>query len=209
MTNSASDNSIWGSGDDTVSFTAMQDGTHADYQLLDGFEREHASGLAGRIVETLERMTDSLGGYKITRLEHSLQTATRARLDGADIDWVVAALVHDIGDELAPYNHAEYAASILRPYVREEVTWVVEQHGLFQSYYFAHHLGGDRNARDRLADHTWALLCTDFCARWDQSSFDPDFAIDPLDSFVDELTEVFGRTAYAPDVIAAGQGALT
>ena len=197
------------SGDQVVSFTAMEDGTEADYLLLDGFERQHAAGLGRRILETLGRLTDSLGGYKITRLEHSLQTATRARLDGADIDWVVAALVHDIGDELAPYNHAEFAASILRPYVREEVTWVVEQHALFQSYYFAHHLGGDRNARDRLAGHQWAQLCADFCARWDQSSFDPDFPIHPLDSFADEVIEVFGRTAHAADVVAAGSAVLT
>jgi predicted HD phosphohydrolase len=191
-----------------VSFTAMEHGTQADYLLLDGYERDHAAGLPGRIIDSLARLSDSLGGYKITRLEHSLQTATRARLDGADIDWVVAALVHDIGDELAPYNHAEFAASILRPYVRAEVTWVVEQHGLFQSYYFAHHLGGDRHARDRLAEHPWAQLCTDFCARWDQSSFDPDFQIDPLDSFVDDVAEVFTRVAHAPDVVAAGPGTL-
>ena len=138
--------------DDTavVSFTAMEDGTAADYALLDRFERAHAAGLGDRILATLARLDDSLGGYRVTRLEHSLQTATRARRDGADIDWVVAALVHDIGDELAPYNHAEFAAAVIRPYVREEVAWVVEQHGVFQSWYFAHHLGGDRNRRDTL-----------------------------------------------------------
>lgn len=194
--------------DAVVSFTAMEDGTKADYLLLDGLERRHAAGLADRIITSLERLTDSLGGYRITRLEHSLQTATRARLDGADTDWIVAALVHDIGDELAPYNHAEFAASVLRPYVREEITWVVEQHGLFQSYYFAHHFGGDRQARDQMADHRWAQLCTDFCARWDQSSFDPDFPIHALESFTDEVREVFGRTAHAHDVVAAGSGQL-
>lgn len=191
-----------------VSFTAMEDGTAADYALLDRFEREHAAGLGDRILDTLARLTDSLGGYRITRLEHSLQSATRARLDGADIDWVVAALVHDIGDELAPYNHAEFAAAVLRPYVREEVTWVIEQHGVFQSWYFAHHLGGDRNRRDAYADHRWAPLCADFCARWDQSSFDPDHQIDSLDSFADEVREVFSRAAHDPRVTAAGPSRL-
>jgi predicted HD phosphohydrolase len=192
----------------TVSFTAMEHGSSADYALLDGFERQHASHLGDRIIDTLDRLSDSLDGYQITRLEHSLQTATRARLDGADIDWIVAALVHDIGDELAPLNHSELAAAVLRPYVREEITWVVEQHGVFQSYYFAHHLGGDRNGRDAFADHKWALLCADFCALWDQSSFDPSFPIHTLDSFVDEVQEVFGRTAHHPSVIAAGQARL-
>jgi len=189
---------------DVVSFTAMEDGTATDYALLHRLESEYAAGLGDRILSTLERLTDSLGGYRITRLEHSLQAATRARIDGADVDWVVAALVHDIGDELAPYNHAEYAAAVLRPYVREEVTWVVEQHGVFQSWYFAHHLGGDRNGRDAFAGHPWADLCAEFCARWDQSSFDPGHRIDPLESFADEVREVFGRPAHDMSITAPG-----
>lgn len=193
---------------DVVSFTAMEHGTAADYALLDRYEHEHAAGLAGRVLDTLGRLTDSMGGYRITRLEHSLQSATRARLDGADVDWVVAALLHDIGDELAPFNHSELAASILQPYVREEVHWVVQHHGVFQSYYFAHHLGGDRDARDRFAGHQWADLCARFCADWDQNSFDPEFPIDPLDSFADDVHSVFAREPWAPAVIAAGPAQL-
>ena len=191
-----------------VSFTAMEAGTADDYALLDRFERQHAHGLADRLLDTLDRLTDSLGGYRITRLEHSLQSATRARLAGADVDWVVAALLHDIGDELAPDNHSEFAASVLQPYVRAEVHWVVQHHGVFQSYYYAHHLGGDRNARDRFADHRWAGLCAQFCAEWDQNSFDPDFAIDDLSTFVDDVHEVFERAAWAPDVVTVGSERL-
>ncbi len=192
----------------TVSFTAMEDGTKADYELLDRFERQHAAGTADRVLAALDRLTGSMGGYRISRLEHSLQTATRARLDGADVDWVVAALVHDIGDELAPYNHAAIAAETLRPYVRAEVTWTIEQHGLFQNWYYAHHLGGDRNGRDRFADHPWYGVCADFCARWDQPSFDPEFPIHALDSFADEVHAVFGRPAWDAAVLAAGPAAL-
>lgn len=194
---------------EVVSFTAMEAGTAEDYRLLDRFERSHAAHLGDRVLDTLDRLTDSLGGYQITRLEHSLQTATRARLAGADLDWVVAALVHDIGDELAPYNHSEYAAAMLRPYVRSEVTWVIEQHGVFQSWYYAHHLGGDRDGRDVFAGHQWAGICAQFCAEWDQNSFDPDFAIHTLDSFADDVREVFGRQAHAADVVAAGPARLT
>ena len=122
--------------------------------------------------------------------------------------WVVATLLHDIGDELAPYNHAEFAASILRPYVREEVTWVIAQHGVFQSYYFAHHLDGDRDGRDAFAEHPWYDLCADFCARWDQNSFNPDDPIDELESFADDVREVFARTAWDPAVIAPGPAEL-
>ena len=131
-----------GAGRGVVGFTAMENGTADDYRLLDRYEREHAEGLADRVLDTLVRLDDSLAGYRITRLEHSLQTATRARQAGADVDWVVAALVHDVGDHLAPFNHDEFAAAMLRPYVREEVTWVVRHHGLFQRYHYAHHLGG-------------------------------------------------------------------
>ncbi len=186
----------------------MAEGSADDYALLDRYERVQAAGLADRLLETLDRLTGSLGGYQITRLEHSLQAATRARLDGADVNWVVAALVHDVGDELAPYNHSELGASILRPYVPAEVAWVVAQHGLFQSYYYAHHLGGDRNGRDQFAGHEWAPLCLDFCARWDQNSFDPAFPTHTLDSFADDLRKVFGRPAWQSDVVAVGSQRL-
>lgn len=192
----------------TVSFTEMQHGTAADYELLDRFERQHADGLADRLLGVVARLDEGLAGYQITRTEHSLQTATRARLAGADTDWIVAALLHDIGDDLAPFNHAEFAASVLRPYVREEVTWVIEQHGLFQSYYFAHHLGGDRHRRDQYADHPWFQLCADFCAEWDQSSFDPAGPIHPIESFADQVHEVFSRPAWNADVTSAGPASL-
>jgi predicted HD phosphohydrolase len=192
-----------------VGFTAMADGTGEDYALLDRYERVHAGGLADRLLDTLDRLTGSLGGYQITRLEHSLQAATRARLSGASVDWLVAALLHDIGDELAPYNHSEFAAAVLQPYVAEEVHWVVLHHGVFQSYYYAHHLGGDRNLRDRYMDHRWAPLCVQLCAEWDQNSFDPDFPIHELASFEDEVRVVFGRAAWDPAVIAVGSERLT
>lgn len=191
-----------------VSFTAMADGTAADYALLDRYERAHASELSDRILSALHGLTQSMGGYQINRLEHSLQSATRARLDGADVNWVVAALVHDIGDDLAPMNHSELAAAVLQPYVPEEVHWVVQHHGIFQSYYYAHHLGGDRDARDRFADHRWAKLCMDFCERWDQPSFDPDFPIHELATFEDDVREVFGRSPWSVDVIAVGSETL-
>jgi predicted HD phosphohydrolase len=191
-----------------VSFRAMEHGTADDYALLDRYEREHTRGLVDRLFDALDRLSGSMGGYRITRLEHSLQTATRARLDGADVDWIVAALVHDVGDDLAPDNHSEFAASILQPYVPAEVHWVVRHHGIFQSYYYAHHLGGDRNARDRFADHRWAGLCAQFCAEWDQCSFDPDFPIHDLASFGDDVREVFGRPAWGEDVIAVGNERL-
>jgi predicted HD phosphohydrolase len=192
-----------------VGFTAMADGTKADYELLDRYERSYVGHLPNRLMETLDGLTGSLGGYKITRLEHSLQAATRARLAGADVNWVVAALMHDIGDELAPYNHSELAASVLKPYVPEEVHWVVLHHGVFQSYYYAHHLGGDRNLRDRYMDHRWAPLCMQFCEEWDQNSFDPEFPIHDLATFEDDVREVFGRAAWDPQVVSVGSGRLT
>ncbi|MDY0885590.1 HD domain-containing protein [Dongia soli] len=182
----------------TVSFLQMKDGTRDDYLLLDQSERNFATGLPGRVMEALAKLDHSLEGYKVSRLEHSLQSATRAEADGADEEMIVAALIHDIGDELAPYNHAEIAAGMIRPYVRAEVTWVVEQHGIFQMYYYAHHLGGDRNARDRFRDHHWYASCERFCERWDQASFDPDYASKPLSYWEPLVRDIFGRQAHDP-----------
>jgi predicted HD phosphohydrolase len=186
----------------TVGFRAMKDGTRADYLLLDAAEREYARGLPARILAALGNLDHSLQGYQLSRLSHSLQAATRAQADGADEEMVVAALIHDIGDDLAPYNHAEVAAAILRPYVRPEVTWIVEQHGLMQTYYYAHHTGGDRNARERLRGHIWFDACADFCERWDQASFDPGYPSLPLAAFEPLVQRIFGREAHDPRYVS-------
>jgi predicted HD phosphohydrolase len=181
-----------------VSFREMKDGTREDYLLLDESERAYALGLADRVLENLRKLDHSIEGYPVSRLGHSLQAATRAARDGADEELIVAALLHDIGDELAPYNHAELAAAILRPYVRPEVTWIVAQHGLFQNYYYVHHLGGDRHARERFRDHPWYEATKNFCARWDQCSFDPEYRSEPLGYFEPAVRRIFARTPHDP-----------
>jgi predicted HD phosphohydrolase len=190
-----------------VSFRRMEDGTREDYELLDRAERDYAAGLPGRVLEAVRKLDHSLAGYPVSRLGHSLQTATRALNDGADDELIVAALIHDVGDELAPYNHAEIAAGIIRPYVRPEVAWIVEQHGLIQTYYYVHHTGGDRYMRDKLRGHKWFDACVDFCHRWDQSSFDPDYPTQPLEVFVPYVQRIFGRVAHDPRYTAEAERA--
>lgn len=190
---------------ETVSFTQMKDGTREDYELLHEKEAGFLSGTADRLLQELARQgEETLEGYRITRLEHGLQSATRAEREGADTDWIVSALLHDIGDGLAPQNHDRMAAEILRPFVREECAWVVEHHGLFQSYYYGHHYGWDRNARDKFKDHQHFQACVDFCERWDQSSFDPGYDSEDLEHFAPMVREVFARKAYDPEVMQDG-----
>ncbi len=189
---------------DHVKFTAMQDGDKEDYDFLTEHEVEYTKGTADRLLSALVSLDESLSGYKVTRLEHSLQSATRAERDGADIDWVVSALLHDIGDIFAPYNHDEYAATILKPFVREQCTWVVEKHGDFQMLYYGHHVGGDQHKRDAYAGHPYFDDCAEFCARWDQASFDPDYDTLPLSHFEARVQEVFARAPYDPDVMRPG-----
>ena len=181
-----------------VRFRRMEDGTREDYALLDRAEREYVHALPDRLLEALRKLDQSLQGYPVSRLSHSLQAATRALKDGADDELVVAALIHDVGDDLAPYNHSEIAAGIIRPYVRPEVTWIVEQHGLFQTYYYAHHYDRDRNAREKFRGHPWYQACKDFCADWDQCSFDPGYPSEPLAAFEPKLREIFSRPAHDP-----------
>ena len=178
---------------ETVKFTSMADGTAEDYALLDRYEEEYVAVLPDRMMEALEKLRTSFAGYQVTRYEHSLQSATRALRDGRDEEYVVGALMHDVGDELAPYTHGEMVAAILKPYVRPEVCWIVKHHGLFQMYYYAHHSGGDRNARDRYRDHQWFDACAEFCERYDQNCFDPDYEPLPLDFFEPMVRRVFGR----------------
>jgi len=189
----------------TVSFTAMKDGTREEYALLAQLEKPFLALTADRVLDELRRADEvTLEGYKISRLTHGLQSATRAMRDGADIDWVVGALLHDIGDGLAPQNHDRMSAEVIRPFVRWDVAWVVEHHGIFQMLYYAHHYGWDRDARERFRDHPCFDSCAEFCERWDQSSFDPDYPTEPLSRFEPMLREVFGRKAYDPEVLREG-----
>jgi len=178
---------------ETVSFTRMQDGTTADYELLETLEEEFVKALPSRIEATLKNLENSFGGYKITRLEHSLQSATRAHRDGQSVDYVVAALVHDIGDELAPHSHSEMAASILRPYVSEKLYWIVKTHGVFQMYYYGDQCGMDKNTRDRFRDNPWFDEAVEFCEKYDENCFDPAYQSEPLEFFRPMLEEVFTR----------------
>ena len=191
----------------TVSFTQMKHGTREDYQLLHQHEESFHGKTAQRLLAELKRQgQDSLNGYPISRLEHSLQSATRAWRDNANDDWIVAALLHDIGDGLAPQNHDRMAAEIIRPFVSEEVTWVIEHHGAFQMIYYAHHIDGwNPNDRDQYAGHSYYQSAVDFCERWDQNCFEPDYENQSLEFFAPFLERVFARKAYAQKTIKAGE----
>jgi len=180
----------------TVNFTEMKNGSKEDYLLLDKHEKEYINGTADRIIKFMSGLNSGLEGYKITRLEHSLQTATRAFNDKASEEMVVAALLHDIGDELAPLNHSEYAAAVLKPYVSKKTHWIVEKHGEFQMYYYAHHVGENRNLRDKYKNHKYYNDTLEFCEKWDQTSFNPNFKSLKLKDFEPLIRKIFSRKPY-------------
>ncbi|MDC3125430.1 HD domain-containing protein [Candidatus Pelagibacter sp.] len=180
----------------TVNFTEMKNGTKDDYQLLEKHEKNFERHTADRILKYLSKQTSTLQGYKISRLEHALQAATRAYKNNESEEMIVATLLHDIGDDLAPMNHSQYAASILRPYVSEKTYWIILHHGLFQTYYSAHHLDRDRNARDKFKDHKYYAATIDFCENYDQCSFDPNFKNMTLKDFEPLVKKIFSRDPY-------------
>ena len=179
-----------------VNFTEMKNGSKEDYELLEKYEKNFELKTANRLLKYLASQTTTLEGYQITRLEHSLQAATRAYKNGESEEMVVATLLHDIGDDLAPMNHSQYAASIIRPYVSEKTYWIILHHGLFRTYYSAHHLGGDRNARDKFKDHKYYQDTVDFCEKYDQSSFDPDYKAMSLEDFEPMVKKIFDRKPF-------------
>ena len=181
----------------TVNFIEMKHGTKEDYLLLDKHEKKYIEGTADRLLKFMSGLTSTLEGYKISRLEHSLQTATRALKDKASDEMIVAALFHDIGDELAPLNHSEYAAAVLKPYVSEKCHWIVEKHGEFQMYYYAHHLGGNKNQREKYKGHKYYQETVNFCENWDQKSFDPNYKSLLLKEFEPLVKKIFSRKPYS------------
>ncbi len=176
-----------------VSWTKMEDGTQEDWDLLFRLEKQANSDVVDRIIAHLKMLDVDWGGYRINRYQHSLQSASLAERDGADEEMVVAALLHDIGDIISPFNHSEFAAAVVRPYVSEKIYWIIKHHGLFQSYYYNEYIGGDRDSRDQFKDHPHYQACIDFCAKYDQNAFDPDYDTLPLEHFLPAVKRVFAR----------------
>ena len=176
-----------------VKFTEMSQGTREEYEFLDRLEKEYIAGLPARLMQALRELEHTFSGYQVSRLGHSLQSATRAHRAGESTEVIVAALLHDIGDALAPHSHSELAAAVLRPYVSEKTYWIVKHHGVFQMYYYAHHSGGDRNARERFKDHRWYADAVHFCEHYDQNCFDPAYDCEPLEFFEPMVQEIFAR----------------
>ena len=186
-------------------FTSMEHCTVDDWATISSHFPDFARGLPDRILAHLRLLGGDFGGFAVDRLTHSLQTATLAHRDGRDEEYVVCALLHDIGDTLGSYNHADVAAAIVKPFVSEENHWMVEKHAIFQGYYFFHHLGMDRNMREQFRGHPWFERTAEFCARYDGPAFDPAGETLPLEFFEPILRQVLAmpkRSLYeapAPD----------
>ena len=164
-------------------FSSFAESTAEDWALITPQLNVTQSFVPDRVLGLLREMKTDHGGFPVDRLEHSLQTATRAERDGRDEEYVLCALIHDIGDTLSPFNHPEIGAAILKPFVSEANHWMVDKHGVFQGYYFWHHIGGDRNAREAYRDSPYFEYTAEFCAKYDQTAFDPDYRSEPLEHF--------------------------
>jgi len=168
---------------DKAKFTAMMDGTAEDWQAIMRANAPHRGKHVDAILAHMKLLDGDDGGYAVDRLEHSLQTATRAHHDGRDEEYVVCALLHDLGDILLPASHAEFGAAILKPYVSEANHFMLEKHGIFQGYYFFHHLGLDRDMREEYRGHPHFEYTAQFCHLYDQCAFDPAYDSMPLEAF--------------------------
>jgi predicted HD phosphohydrolase len=176
-----------------ATFRSMDQSTPEDWALIVPEFVHLASGLARRVLTHLALLDGDYGGFPIDRLHHSRLTATLALEAGEDDEYVACALLHDIGDTLGSWNHPEVAAAILHPFVSEENHWMVEKHGIFQGYYFFHHVGMDRNMRDALRDHPSYVRTEEFCAKYDGPAFDPKRESLPLAYFEPMVGRVFAQ----------------
>ena len=172
-------------------FTHMQDGTQEDWAIIAADFSAYARQLPARILAHLKLLEGDFGGFPVDRLTHPLQTASRAWRDGRDEEYVVCALLHDIGDTLGSYNHPDIAAAILKPFVDDKLHWIAGQHGVFQGYYFFHYLGMDRNLRDTLRGHPHYEDTARFCELYDQTAFDGGYESAPLAFFEPMVRQVF------------------
>lgn len=177
-------------------FRHFDEATAADWKPIDEKFVMFQAGIAGQMVAHLRLLADHDLGYPVDRYVHSLQTATRARRAGADEETVVCALLHDIGDTLAPLNHGAVAAAMLAPYISPLNVWMVEHHEEFQGLYYAEYFGGDKHARDRYRDHPAFARTARFTDEWDQKAFDRDYDTLPVEAFMPTLERIFARTPW-------------
>ena len=174
-----------------ATFTSMELSTADDWKAI-GAEFPATAATAGdRVLAHLKLLDGDMGGFPIDRYQHSLQTATRALKDGRDEEYVVCALLHDIGDTLGCYNHFDIAAAILKPFVSDANLWMVQHHGIFQGYYFFHHIGLDRNMREQFRSSPHFNLTEEFCALYDNPAFDPKAETLPISEFEPMVRRVF------------------
>ena len=179
--------------DKQATFAEMKNGTAEDYAIIAEQGSKHASELPNRIMDHLNLLKGDTGGFAVDRFTHSIQTATRAHRDGKDEEYVVCALLHDIGDSIASANHADLAATMLEPFVSDKNYWIVKHHGIFQGYYFFEHMGLDKNMRDQFKGHEYWNDCVEFCAKYDQNSFDPEYENLPIEEFIPMVHNVFAK----------------
>jgi predicted HD phosphohydrolase len=176
-----------------ATFRSMEESSQADWAIIGAHFMAFNQGLPDRVLKHLKLLDGDYGGFPVDRLQHSLQTATRAHRAGESEPYVVAALLHDIGDTLASYNHPDIAAAILKPFVDDKLHWMVEHHGVFQGYYFFHHLGMNRDMREAFRGHEHFEDTAKFCELYDQSSFDPAYDSAPLEYFEPMVRRVLSR----------------
>lgn len=172
-------------------FQTMCDGTQEDWSIINRAMKPFIAELPDRVLGHLRLLHGDCGGFAVDRLEHCLQTATRAFRDGRDEEYVVCALLHDMGDVLGPRNHADIAAAIVKPFVSEQNHWMVEKHAIFQGYYFFHYLGLDRNMRDKFREHPWYDYVEEFCREYDGPAFSPTYRSMALEEFEPMVRRVF------------------
>ncbi|WP_160152402.1 HD domain-containing protein [Microbulbifer sp. ALW1] len=176
-----------------ATFTHMEQGSAEDWKCIADAFGPFAQGLADRVIAHLKLLEGDFGGFPVDRLTHCLQTATLAHRDGKDEEYVICALLHDIGDTLGSYNHADVAAVILEPFVSEANHWMIKHHAIFQGYYFFHYLGMDRNLRDNYREHRYFAQTLEFIQKYDAPAFDAEGETLPLAFFEPMLKRVFEK----------------
>lgn len=174
-----------------ASFKSLQESVNEDWPLILNEFGQFAKGLPDRVMTHLMLLEGDFGGFPVDRYTHSLQTATLALTDGRDEEYVVCALLHDIGDTLGTYNHPDIACAILKPFVCEANLWMIQYHNIFQGYYFFHHIGMDRNMREQFRDHDHFERTAEFCELYDSPAFDTNAETLPISEFEPLLRRVF------------------
>jgi predicted HD phosphohydrolase len=178
--------------EDKTRFTSMDRSNFFQWlTIANSSSKLHAINAPKAVINLLKQCQRYSFGMPVNVLQHCLQTATRAARANASDEWVLAALLHDVGIAISYPGHAQISAAIIRSFVSEAVYKTVFHHHEFELAHYGHRIGESTTMRDLYVNENWYAAASIFVDEFVQVSYDPNYDSYPLKEFKPLIKDTF------------------